>query len=102
MKTRLAKAALATGMIWSAAAAAQEKNVKIGVLTDMASVYSHIGGTGSVLATNKRAGRSTSSPRIIRTSPTSRRRLRASGPISTTSMSFPLSTTPAWRSRSNT
>ena len=51
MKSSLAFAALAA-CIAGGGAAAQDKNIKIGVLTDMSGVYSDIAGPGSVLAAN--------------------------------------------------
>jgi len=49
MKKSLALAALAAGLACGAANA-QQVNVKIGVLSDMSSLYSDIGGPGSVVA----------------------------------------------------
>ena len=58
-------------------ALAQDKTVKIGVLNDMSSLYADIGGPNSVVAIKmavkipaspRRAGRSTSSAAITRTS----------------------------------
>ena len=50
MRSSVATAALAVALAWSGAAAAQDKNVKIGVMTDMAGLYSDISGINSVLA----------------------------------------------------
>ena len=49
MKKTIAFAALATALM-GGTAFAQDKNVKIGVMTDMAGLYSDISGAGSVLA----------------------------------------------------
>ena len=49
MRTTLGLAALAA-MLACGTANAQQVNVKIGVLTDMSSLYSDIGGPGSVAA----------------------------------------------------
>ena len=50
MRSSVATTALAVALAWSGAAAAQDKNVKIGVMTDMAGLYSDISGINSVLA----------------------------------------------------
>ncbi len=52
MKSFVAIAAIAAALAGSGAANAQDKNVKIGVLTDMSGLYSDISGSGSVLAVN--------------------------------------------------
>ena len=49
MKKTIAFAALATALM-GGTAFAQDKNVKIGVMTDMAGLYSDVSGAGSVLA----------------------------------------------------
>lgn len=51
MKLSLAFAAILVSIVWSAADA-QDRNVTIGVLTDMSGVYSDIAGPGSVIAAN--------------------------------------------------
>jgi branched-chain amino acid transport system substrate-binding protein len=51
MKSSLAFASILISIAWSAADA-QDRNVTIGVLTDMSGVYSDIAGPGSVLAAN--------------------------------------------------
>lgn len=51
MKWSQALAAISICIAWNAAAA-QDRNVTIGVLTDMSGVYSDIAGPGSVLAAN--------------------------------------------------
>ncbi len=50
MRSSVATAALAVSLAFSGVAAAQDKNVKIGVMTDMAGLYSDISGINSVLA----------------------------------------------------
>jgi len=50
MKSTVATTALAVSLACSGIAAAQDKNVKIGVMTDMAGLYSDISGINSVLA----------------------------------------------------
>src|SRR3954454_24339585 len=50
MKTSIAVAALAAALAWAGSAAAQNKNVKIGSLSDQSSLYADIGGPGSTLA----------------------------------------------------
>ena len=50
MKSSIAMAALAAALAWTGTANAQDKNVKIGVMTDMSGLYSDISGSGSVLA----------------------------------------------------
>ncbi|MCB1533661.1 MAG: ABC transporter substrate-binding protein [Rhodoblastus sp.] len=50
MRSSVATTALAVALAWSGGAAAQDKNVKIGVMTDMAGLYSDISGINSVLA----------------------------------------------------
>ena len=52
MKSSIAMAALAAALAWTGTANAQDKNVKIGVMTDMSGLYSDISGSGSVLAVN--------------------------------------------------
>jgi len=52
MKSSIAVAALAAALAWTGTANAQDKNVKIGVMTDMSGLYSDISGSGSVLAVN--------------------------------------------------
>ena len=52
MKSSIAVAALAAAFAWTGTANAQDKNVKIGVMTDMSGLYSDISGSGSVLAVN--------------------------------------------------
>ena len=52
MKSSIAVAALAAVFAWTGTANAQDKNVKIGVMTDMSGLYSDISGSGSVLAVN--------------------------------------------------
>ena len=43
---------LFSAFIWTVSASAQDKNVKIGVMTDMTGPYSAIGGPGSAVAVN--------------------------------------------------
>ncbi|MBV9065643.1 MAG: ABC transporter substrate-binding protein [Methylobacteriaceae bacterium] len=50
MRTSMAVAALAAALAWAGSAAAQNKNVKIGSLSDQSSLYADIGGPGSTLA----------------------------------------------------
>src|SRR5947209_7033567 len=50
MRTSIAVAALAAALAWAGSAAAQNKNVKIGSLSDQSSLYADIGGPGSTLA----------------------------------------------------
>ncbi len=51
MKISVSMLALATALTFTVGAAhAQDKNVKIGVLTDMAGLYADVGGKGSVVA----------------------------------------------------
>ena len=50
MKSTVATTALAVSLACTGIAAAQDKNVKIGVMTDMAGLYSDISGINSVLA----------------------------------------------------
>ena len=52
MKSSIAMAVLAAALAWTGTANAQDKNVKIGVMTDMSGLYSDISGSGSVLAVN--------------------------------------------------
>jgi branched-chain amino acid transport system substrate-binding protein len=52
MKSSIAVAALVAALAWIGTANAQDKNVKIGVMTDMSGLYSDISGSGSVLAVN--------------------------------------------------
>jgi branched-chain amino acid transport system substrate-binding protein len=52
MKSSISVAALVAALAWIGTANAQDKNVKIGVLTDMSGLYSDISGSGSVLAVN--------------------------------------------------
>jgi branched-chain amino acid transport system substrate-binding protein len=47
---KIGLAGVALGIVLAAPAFAQEKTVKIGVLTDMSGPYADVGGTGSVLA----------------------------------------------------
>ena len=78
--------------------------IKIGVLSDMSSLYTDLAGAGSVAggadggrglrASRSAATRSRSSPPITRTSPTSARRSRASGTTSTRSTSSSTRRTP--------
>src|SRR5438309_9936833 len=50
MRSSVAIAALAAALAWAGSAAAQNKNVKIGALSDQSSLYADIGGPGSTLA----------------------------------------------------
>ena len=50
MRSSVALAALAAALAAAGPAAAQNKNVKIGALSDQSSLYSDIGGPGSTLA----------------------------------------------------
>src|SRR5437763_10070249 len=50
MRSSVAIAALAAALAWAGSAAAQNKNVKIGSLSDQSSLYADIGGPGSTLA----------------------------------------------------
>ena len=50
MKLKIATLAAVGAMLAAAPALAQDKNVKIGVLNDMSSLYADIGGPGSVVA----------------------------------------------------
>ena len=50
MKTSVAIVALAAALAWAGSAAAQNKNVKIGSLSDQSSLYADIGGPGSTVA----------------------------------------------------
>ena len=50
MRSTIATTALAVSLACTGIAAAQDKNVKIGVMTDMAGLYSDISGINSVLA----------------------------------------------------
>ena len=51
MKTRISALVLSTALVFGAGSAfAQDKTVKIGVLSDQSSLYADIGGPGSVLA----------------------------------------------------
>ena len=52
MKSSIAVAALTAAVACIGTANAQDKNVKIGVMTDMSGLYSDISGSGSVLAVN--------------------------------------------------
>ena len=99
------------GVELAAPAFAQDKTVKIGVLNDMSSLYADIGGPNSVVAIkmaiedsgcSRKAGRSTSSAAITRTSPMSASTSRGSGSIATRSMRSPIRRTPASRSPSAT
>ena len=53
MRSTVATTALAVSLACTGIAAAQDKNVKIGVMTDMAGLYSDISGINSVLAVTK-------------------------------------------------
>ena len=99
MKTTLARHAAAllacAGLSLATPALAQDKTVKIGVLNDMSSLYADIGGPNSVVAVKmavedsgltKKAGRSTSSAAITRTSRTSASTSRGNGSTPTRSM----------------
>ncbi|GAC1339315.1 MAG: ABC transporter substrate-binding protein [Beijerinckiaceae bacterium] len=50
MRTSVAIAALAAALAWAGSAAAQNKTIKIGSLSDQSSLYADIGGPGSTLA----------------------------------------------------
>src|SRR5437660_4876267 len=50
MRSSVAIAALAAALAWAGSAAAQNKNVKIGALSDQSSLYADIGGPGSTVA----------------------------------------------------
>src|SRR5947209_11538493 len=50
MRSSVAIAALAAALAWAGSAAAQNKNVKIGALSDQSSLYADLGGPGSTLA----------------------------------------------------
>src|SRR6201995_5276338 len=50
MRTSIAITALAAALAWAGSAAAQNKNVKIGALSDQSSLYADIGGPGSTVA----------------------------------------------------
>src|SRR5438270_8027715 len=50
MRSSVAIAALAAALVWAGSAAAQNKNVKIGSLSDQSSLYADIGGPGSTVA----------------------------------------------------
>src|SRR5438309_5892177 len=50
MRTSVGIAALAAALAWAGSAAAQNKNVKIGSLSDQSSLYADIGGPGSTVA----------------------------------------------------
>src|SRR3954447_14601407 len=56
MKTSIAVAALAAALAWAGSAAAQNKNVKIGSLSDQSSLYADIGGPGSTVAAQMAVG----------------------------------------------
>jgi len=97
MKSRLIASLLLTAALTLAAAggaAAEDKVVKIGVLSDQSGLYADLAGPGSTLAAQMavedsgltgRAGRSTSSPATTRTSPISAPRSRGNGSTSTRS-----------------
>ena len=80
--------------LWSLGALADDKFVKIGVLTDLSSLYADLGGPGSTsprkwrsrtAASRKKAGRSTSHPATTRTSRTSGSASHANGSTKTRS-----------------
>ncbi len=50
MRTSVAIAALAAALAWAGSAAAQNKTIKIGSLSDQSSLYADIGGPGSTVA----------------------------------------------------
>src|SRR4051795_1365742 len=50
MKTSIAVTALAAALAWAGSAAAQNKTIKIGSLSDQSSLYADIGGPGSTVA----------------------------------------------------
>jgi branched-chain amino acid transport system substrate-binding protein len=50
MRTSVAIAALAAALAWAGSAAAQNKSIKIGSLSDQSSLYADIGGPGSTVA----------------------------------------------------
>ena len=51
MKNYVSTLALVTALAASGSALAQDKNVKIGVLTDMSGLYADVAGPGAILAT---------------------------------------------------
>jgi branched-chain amino acid transport system substrate-binding protein len=50
MRTSIAVAALAAALAWAGSAAAQNKTIKIGSMSDQSSLYADIGGPGSTVA----------------------------------------------------
>ena len=94
MKRTIGLAALAV-MLACGTASAQQINVKIGVLSDMSSLYSDIGGAGSVAAAKLAIADFTKAnpnvkvelfPATIRTSRTSVRSWQTNGTTSTRSI----------------
>src|SRR5215471_12194471 len=107
MRTTLGLAALAA-VLACGGANAQQVNVKVGVLSDMSSLYSDIGGAGSVAAAKLAIADFTAQNKDVKVDlvsadhqnkPTSARASPTSGTTSTRWISSSTCRTPAWRWR---